>query len=193
MRRIRTTTATGVAVLLATVSLLDGCGGSNNDSGDSDSNGPNGGRGTYAFEHDGAHGTVQVPGDTADPAFAEIEAYRVAVGAPPVTYYLAEVDNTEGEDEIDVQELVIVTDDGDQVEATEIFTLIGDWEDLEGNVDDPNNELNGIALYNAYLNNEVYPGAKGTSILASEPLAGAPARVYITPIWGEQVEGRRID
>ncbi|WP_457965368.1 hypothetical protein M1E17_03045 [Arthrobacter sp. D1-29] len=67
------------------------------------------GPGTYTFTADGGGtGTLHVPG----PAASDIEELRTMVGAPPVTYISAAVDNRKGTKAINMYSLRIYTPEG---------------------------------------------------------------------------------
>lgn len=178
-------TAIGLSICLAVV--LPACGSDDGDSGQTaekpaESSVPAGGPGEYEFEYEGATGVIAVPSDSSDPAVAGYEAYRKKAGAPPVTYFVAKVNNSEGTENITVNSLVVVTGQGQQIEARgpdeEIITK---WQgDPEKNPD----------LYNegVDLSNEatyvLRPGAEGTIVLACEEDVPSVRRVYVAPIGG---------
>lgn len=150
---------------------------------------PAGGPGLYAFEYAGAVGSVMVPTPADDARVQEVEAYREAAGAEPVTYVVAEVDNTAGTDDVNMYSVVVVTEDGQQVELMGISDLLGEWMG-EGSTD----YNRGVRLSNEHRF-FLRPGAVGTAVLAVEgELSSDPARVYVLPAGGmTEVEATRLE
>lgn len=203
--RTNRTRLIAMTLLLAAATLIAGCGsdGPASDGTVASSDQPageptSGGTGTYSFEFQGATGTIDVPSDTNDPRFADIEEFRAAVGGEPVTYYFVEIDNTEGEHDVEMSEITIITDTGEQVVADPVWQVIGDWQDLlDAEIEKEwrlSNDV-GTPLYNKYLHDgDLLPGARGSVIFASwGEMSGEPARVYATPYFGEQVEAAKSD
>lgn len=155
----------------------------------------NGGPGTYAFEYMGAQVRLEVPTDPTDPRLAELEAYRTKLGAPEVSYVIAEVDNTDGADSINMNQVVVVTEEGEQVTLDTIFTVIGEWQDLVPIDDDSGTYNQGVELYNSYLDNNLLPGAKGTAVVAGgDGDIDSVARVFAYPAGGfDRIEATRVE
>lgn len=133
------------------------------------------GPGIYEFEHEGATGTVEVPTDPANPALRRVEEYRAATGAPEVSYFIAEVDNTNGTVPVNMYGLVVVTADGEQIEAAGISEVVSGW--------DPALPGEGTAIYNDNLF-RLLPGATGTALLAAPGPVDSVSRVYVLPAGG---------
>ncbi|MEU4394744.1 hypothetical protein [Kribbella sp. NPDC023855] len=83
-----------------------------------------------------------------------------------MTYLIATVDN-QSDDTINMYKVVVVTNDGRQIEATSVSDYVDRWrEAFAGEGGDSAKYLRGIELSNKsqfYL----LPGAKGTAILAT--------------------------
>lgn len=151
---------------------------------------PAGGPGDYEFSYEGATGVVTVPTPADDPRLADIEEYRQVAGVEDVTYFVAEVDNTAGAADINMYQVVVVTDAGDQIEATGVDELIGEWRDTA-----PNDRYNdGVDLANEHRF-FLRPGAKGYAVLAvPQQISGEPARVYVSPAGGMvELEATKVD
>lgn len=154
------------------------------------------GPGTYIFEYEGATGSILVPTPPTDPRLAEFESYRKVAGGGPATYFIVEVDNRNGSENLNMYQAVITTDTGAQFEADNIGDLIDEWREAFS-IDTPEGREN----YNVGvdLNNEnmfyLRPGAKGTAILAIDgELEGSPARVYVSPAGAmSEVEATKVD
>ncbi len=124
-----------------------------------------GGPGTYTFEENGTRITAQVPGPEDDAVVAEVEAYRKKVGADPVSYILVEVDNTDGKEQSYLGAINVVTEDGSQIEFSNVSSVMGDWYTDEQNSDLYNA---GVELSNKYLNaTDTLPGAKSKTLFVA--------------------------
>jgi hypothetical protein len=86
------------------------------------------GPGTYSFSYEGAVGTIQVPANIKDPRLEPYGDYRRLANARPITYLIAQVDN-QSDDPINMYEVVVVTNDGQQIEATSISDYVDMWRD----------------------------------------------------------------
>jgi len=77
-----------------------------------------------------AGGTIlmQIPADPTDETLAEIEEYREATGAEPVTYLLADVDNRQGTDHIGMRNVYIYDEDGTEYQFSDVSEYISDIE-----------------------------------------------------------------
>ena len=78
------------------------------------------------YSMDGAHITFDLPGDPEDDAVQEIEQYRQDVQAEPVTYIIADVDNREGTDSVDLYQVAVFDEDGNKYEFSEVSNYISD-------------------------------------------------------------------
>lgn len=179
----------GAAVGLALGSLAAGCGGGDTANTAAAAKPPTG-PGNYQFTYQGASVTVAVPADPDAPEVADLEAYRETVGAPPVTYLLADVDNTKGRSDINMYRVDVVEKDGSQVSATSLDDTITAWQDrLPGSATADYNV--GIDLINA---NHFFalPGAKDTAVLVADQPIVSPQRVFVYPAGGiDRVEAHR--
>ena len=77
-----------------------------------------------------AGGTIvmQIPADPADETLTEIEAYREAVNAEPVTYLIADVDNRQGHESIRMRNVYIYDKDGNEYQFSGVSEYISDIE-----------------------------------------------------------------
>jgi len=78
------------------------------------------------YSMDGAHITFDLPADPEDEALQEIEQYRQGVQAEPVTYIIADVDNREGADSVDMYQVAVFDEDGNKYEFSEVSNYISD-------------------------------------------------------------------
>jgi hypothetical protein len=127
-----------------------------------------------------------------DPRLERYGDYRRLAKAPAITYVIAQVDN-QSDDTINMYEVVIVTDAGQQIEATSISNYVDVWRDaFAGEGGDTRKYNLGIELSNAssfYL----HPGAKGTAILGAKEPIKTVNRVFVYPAGAfDRVEARRI-
>jgi len=78
------------------------------------------------YSMDGAHITFDLPADPEDEALQEIEQYRQGVQAEPVTYIIADVDNRDGADSVDMYQVAVFDEDGNKYEFSEVSNYISD-------------------------------------------------------------------
>lgn len=141
------------------------------------------GPGIYTFEYEGATGNILVPTPTTDPRLAEFESYRKLANGAPATYFVVEVDNMNGSENLNLYHAAITTDTGAQFDADNIGDLIDEWRNVFSTDTEEGRENYNIGV-NLSNENMFYlrPGAKGTAVLAfSGELEGTPARVYVSP------------
>jgi len=154
------------------------------------------GPGLYAFTYEGAVGTVQVPANIKDPRLEKYGDYRRLANARPITYLIAQVDNRSN-DVITMYEVVVVTDSGQQIEATSISNYVDMWQDaFVGDASGSSGDLDkynaGTAL-SAASNFYLHPGAKGTAILGAKEAIRSVKRVFVYPAGPfDRVEAHRI-
>jgi hypothetical protein len=151
------------------------------------------GPGTYTFSYQGAVGTIQVPANIKDPRLERYGDYRRLAKARPITYLIAKVDN-QSDDTINMYEVVVVTADGQQIEATSISDFVDIWRDSfageDGNVKKYNQ---GIELSTS-SSFSLYPGARGTAILGAKEPITTVKRVFVYPAGAfDRVEARRAN
>ncbi|WP_134116975.1 hypothetical protein [Kribbella kalugense] len=149
------------------------------------------GPGTYTFTYQGAVGTIQVPANIKDPRLEPYGDYRRLAGARPITYLIAQVDNR-SDDTINMYEVVVVTADGQQIEATPISDFIDTWRDsFAGENGSVKNYNLGIELSTS-SSFDLYPGAKGTAFLGAKEPITTVKRVFVYPAGAfDRVEARR--
>ena len=77
-----------------------------------------------------AGGTIvmQIPASTDDELISQIEAYREAVNAEPVTYLTADVDNRQGHESIGMRNVYIYDKDGNEYQFSGVSEYISDIE-----------------------------------------------------------------
>ena len=149
------------------------------------------GPGTYSFSYEGAVGTIQVPANIKDPRLEPYGDYRRLADARPITYLIAQVDN-QSDDTINMYEVVVVTNDGQQIEATSISNYVDTWRDaFAGEGGDARNYNRGIELSNS-SNFYLLPGAKGTAFLGAKEPITTVKRVFVYPAGAfDRVEAKR--
>lgn len=149
------------------------------------------GPGTYTFSYHGAVGTILVPANIKDPRLEPYGDYRRAANARPITYLIAQVDN-QSDDTINMYEVVVVTNDGRQIEATSISNYIDTWRDSFAGEDGDVKKYNqGIELSNS-SNFYLLPGAKGTAFLGATQPITTVKRVFVYPAGAfDRVEAKR--
>ncbi|MER7247766.1 hypothetical protein [Kribbella sp. NPDC000426] len=137
-------------------------------------------------------GTIQVPANIKDPRLERYGDYRRLANARPITYLIAQVDN-QSDDTINMYEVVVVTNDGQQIEATSISNYVDTWRDaFSGEGGDARNYNRGIELSNS-SNFYLLPGAKGTAFLGTKEPIKTVKRVFVYPAGAfDRVEARRI-
>lgn len=142
----------------------------------------------WSFEYMGATGSFSFADAAAGDVVPQLEAARVAVGAPEVTYLTVNVDNTAGTVPLNMYGLTVVTLEGQQVTSVPVSDVLSEW---RGATSDDQIELyNSIVdLNNAVGQFDLRPGAKGTAVLTfAEPVTSA-AKVYVQPAGGtDEVE-----
>lgn len=154
------------------------------------------GPGVYSFAYDGAVGTIQVPASIMDSRLERYGDYRRLAKARAITYLIAQVDNRSS-DTITMYEVVVVTDDGQQIEATPISDYVDIWRDAfagdaSGRGVDVENYNRGVALSSA-SNFFLHPGAKGTAFLGAKQPIKTVKRVFVYPSGAfDRVEAHRI-
>ena len=80
-----------------------------------------------AYAEAGGHIVMEIPASTDDELIAEIEDYREQIGAEPVTYLIADVDNREGSDSIGMRKVKVFDAEGVEYEFTDAADLIEEW------------------------------------------------------------------
>jgi hypothetical protein len=75
----------------------------------------------------GAEITFALPTPATDPAVAAIEAYRVKVGAAPVSYLVADVDNRKGTEPVNMYMVSAFDDKGRQFTFSSVADAIQGW------------------------------------------------------------------
>ncbi len=75
----------------------------------------------------GAHITFTLPAPATDPAVAAIEAYRVKVGAAPVSYLVADVDNRTGTAPVNLYMVSASSPEGRQATFTSVADALHSW------------------------------------------------------------------
>jgi hypothetical protein len=141
-------------------------------------------------------GTIEVPTPRTDPRLERYGDYRRLAKAPVVTYLMATVDNRSS-DIINMYRIVVVTDAGQQIEATSVTDYIDTWRDAfasnaSGEGGDSKNYNLGITLSN-HSQFYLLPGAKGTAVLAAKSPIKSVKRVFVYPAGiFSRVEAHRV-
>lgn len=136
------------------------------------------------YTMDGGHVTFDLPADPNSEELAAIEEYREDVSADPVTYLIADVDNRDGTDSINMYQVTAFDQDGTSYEFSGISEYISDiapstdWDSEDGSYLLPDGTRlpreQGFDLYNQSidLHNEHLHGAspaeRKTMILVHE-------------------------
>lgn len=144
-----------------------------------------GGLGTYVYptEPEGFVIEALVPAPASDPLMQEVEAYRTRVSGPAAAYVLTQLDNMNGADELKINGVTIVTDEGEQIELTPAWHMVGGWQDLAHDSDTYNA---GVALYNELLKGGfALPGARSSQLFATVQLITSVKSVFIGGFLGE--------
>jgi hypothetical protein len=142
------------------------------------------GSGEYTFTHAGAAGTVTVPTASTDTRVAEYEEYRKLAGAIAVTYVASDIDNRNGAETITMYRVVVITDDGRQIEAPNISVRLATWRDAFSSTGSGDVQAydRGVELEHAIQ--PLPPGTSGTLINAAAQLVPSVARVFVYPTGG---------
>lgn len=96
-------------------------------------------------EH-GGHIVFDLPADNDNDELTEIEQYRQDAQADPVTYLVADVDNRDGTDSINMYQVAVFDEDGNKYEFSEVSNYISDispstdWDVDDGTYLLPNGE-----------------------------------------------------
>lgn len=122
-----------------------------------------------------------LPTPATDPAVADIEAYRKKTGAAPVSYLVADVDNRNGTEQINMYRVSAYDAEGKEYSFARAATVFGEWgpsfgSDYVYHMPDGStlDEAAGNALYNegVRLNNAVdivaSPAQRASLILISK-------------------------
>jgi hypothetical protein len=121
-----------------------------------------------------------VPTPRTDPRLERYGDYRRLAKAPVVTYLIATVDN-QSDDTVNMYKVIVVTNEGRQIEATSVGDFIDEWRDtFAGEGGDATKYNRGVKLSNEsqfYL----LPGAKGTAVLATRSPISSVKRVFVYP------------
>jgi hypothetical protein len=142
------------------------------------------GSGDYTFTHGGAVGVVTVPTAVTDARVAEYDGYRQSAGAIDVTYVVSEIDNTGGSEVVTMYRVVVVTQDGRQVEIPPIGVRLETWRDTFASGSATNSKAyeRGEVLLKALP--PVQPGRQGRLINAAAQSVPSVAQVYVYPTGG---------
>lgn len=81
-----------------------------------------------AYAEAGGHIVMEIPASTDDELIAEIEDYREQIGAEPVTYLIADVDNRQGHESIGMRNVYIYDKDGNEYQFSGVSEYISDIE-----------------------------------------------------------------
>lgn len=137
-----------------------------------------------------------LPTPVSDPAVADIEAFRKKTGAAPVSYIVADVDNRNGTDVINMYRLSAYDADGKEYSFVRAATVVADWRPSFGSdyfyhLRDGStlDEKTGTALYNegVALNNAIdivaSPAQRANIVLISKAtdLPKEFTRVAVSP------------
>jgi hypothetical protein len=138
--------------------------------------GDEGGFGVYESSADGATFTFTIPASESASEIAELEAYRQAVGAPPVSYVLAAGQNN-GDEEVSIPTLSIVTESGQTITTVVAWQRVGDWQNLASDTVRYNE---GVRLYNESLrSDDLFPGARSTAVLIADGTIDSVKSVFV--------------
>lgn len=179
-----------VAFLAVLVLVLGACGGDDDAGGAAGDGAPakgDGGPGDYVWESDdGGTVTFHIPAPAGDPVIAKVEAFRAAVPAAQVLYVTVDIDNTGGDEELNLPELSVVTPGGSTLSFVPVWHVVGDWQDRIDINDETDLYDRGVDLYNSQLNlDSVLPGARSHVVLVVDPPGALDVgRVFVQTIKG---------
>ncbi len=126
-----------------------------------------GGFGVYEYEVDGATITIEIPASDSHSLVTATESFRRDAGAPPATYAVVTINNSDGDSNVSVFQFSVVTDEGQTFEFSSASELVGDWRPSLTSDSDLANR--GIRLSNEMLNlDRALPGAISTALFATE-------------------------
>lgn len=118
-----------------------------------------------------------------DPRLQKYGDYRRLAQAPTVTYLIAHVDNR-SEGVINMYQVVVVTAEGRQVEATSVSDYVDRWRDA---ISEKGGDWTAVNRGYQLANDSTFylhPGAKGTAILATDVPIKSVKRVFVYPAGG---------
>ncbi len=147
---------------------------------------PVGGFGMYTFESpEGVKGTLTIPTKATDQNVREYESYRNLANAPETTYIQATVDNQSVDTNANMYQVVIVTEDGEQVTFEGAGDRVEEWMSTfrDGDDEDSRKYNVGVDLVNKDID-VLRPGAKGKRVLAVEGELPSVQRVFVYPSGG---------
>lgn len=151
----------------------------------------------------GATVNFTLPAPPTDPAVAPIEAYRVKTGAAAATYIVADVDNRNGSELVNMYKVLAFDTEGNQYTFTPASNAVHSWEPVYGSdykykmpngtvLDDATGDAlsgQGVSLENANMG-DTEVGARKTVVLASDS-ASLPSqftKVVVMPSGGDTEE-----
>lgn len=114
------------------------------------------GHGAYALEHEGAEISFELPANEDDPEIEELEQYREDVKADPVTYIVADVDNRNGQEHINMYQVEVFDEDGASYTFGSVDEHFGDIM--------PETDWSGDAEESTLADGTVVPEQEGTEL-----------------------------
>lgn len=133
---------------------------------------------------DGAQVVLAVPAQDDDDAVEDLEEYREDSGAAPVCWVVAHVDNTEGDQVVDLPRVEVVTADGRQVRLERAADALARWADLRADDDDA--RVRAVELTTG-LTGVVGPGDEGDVVLVASTDLDDPRGVRLQPSDGARL------
>jgi len=125
-----------------------------------------GGPGSYSTAGYGTTITAEVPADNNNGLVSELEAFRKKAKASEVLYLVISVDNTDGEEEVFVDRIDVVTEDGTRIQFNAAWSSIEQWFAHQSSTTVYNA---GVNLHNKHANRGVVrPGAKSEVVLVAK-------------------------
>ncbi|WP_298804496.1 hypothetical protein [uncultured Pseudokineococcus sp.] len=129
----------------------------------------------------GAEMVVVVPAEDDDDAVEELEDYREDADAGPVCWVVVRVDNTEGDQVVDLPRVEVVTADGRQVRLERASDALSGWADRRADDDDA--AVRAVEL-TAGLTGVVGPGDEGDVVFVAATDLDDPRGVRLQPADG---------
>ncbi|MEJ5945239.1 hypothetical protein WDZ17_08015 [Pseudokineococcus basanitobsidens] len=120
---------------------------------------------TFEVSASGAQVELHVPADADDDPVEELEDYRGDVGASPVCWVVAEVDDSDGDQVVDLPRVEVVTSDGQAVTLQRASDVVRGWADLRP--DDEDLAARGVELITR-TGGVVGPGEEGEVVLVAD-------------------------
>lgn len=132
----------------------------------------------------GAELQVLVPADADEDVLEDLEDYRADSGADPVCWVVVRVDNTGGDEVVDLPRVEVVAADGRRVQLQRAGEAVAAWSDLRP--DDEDAAVRAVELV-AEQDGVVGPGEEGEVVLVATTDLDDPRAVLVQPTDGAEL------